>query len=147
MAFFFKYSPKRQRYLEESITEYNTELRELGRKEIHKSKIKTMCQTRWVEKHTSMEDLDVLYSAFIQCFDLIVSNNDHIWDGKTITEANGLLSNITSPGFIAAFKVNLHIFGIKTVKTILSELRKDPEKEFKPIIYMKQWSQWLIHLD
>ena len=87
----------------------------------------------------------MLYPALIQCFDLIVSNNDHIWDGKT-----GLLSNITSPGFIAAFKVNLHIFGytkplsillqgsaidirrayqeIKTVKTILSELRKDPEK-------------------
>ena len=46
IGLFFKYSPKRQRYLEESITEYNKELKELGRKEIHKTKIKTMCQTR-----------------------------------------------------------------------------------------------------
>ena len=60
-----------------------------------------------------------------------------------------------SPSFIAAFKVNLHVFGytkplsillqgstmdilttyqeIKTVKIILAELRRDTEKEFNPI--------------
>ena len=154
LGIFFRYSPKRQRQLEESISQYNKVLKEQGKKEIHKTKIKTMCQTRWVEKHTSMEDLNMMYPALIQCLDFIV-NNKHTWIGKTIVEANGLLSNIMSPSFIAAFKVNLHVFGftkplrillqgstmdiltayqeIKTVKIILAELRRDTEKEFNPI--------------
>ena len=83
LGIFFRYSPKRQRQLEESIIQYNQVLKEQSKKEIHKTKIKTMCQTRWVEKHTSMEDLNMLYPALIQCLDFIV-NNKHNWVGKTI---------------------------------------------------------------
>ena len=88
-------------------------------------------------------------------FNHIAYNRNHIWDGKNITEANELLSNITSPGFIAAFQVNLYIFGytkplsillqgstidlccafkeINIVKLILLEIRNDSEQEFKRI--------------
>ena len=155
LSIFFKYSPKLQWQLEESIIQFSQVLKEQGKKEIHKTKLKTMCQTRWVEKHTLMEDLNVLYPALVQCLEFIVNNNQHTRDGNAIVEANGLLSNLMSPSLIAAFQVNLRVFvytkplsillqgsamdilntyqEIKTVQIILAELRRDAEKELNPI--------------
>ena len=87
--------------------------------------------------------------------DETAKNTDMVWDGSTISEAQGLLHKISSAGFIAAFKVNHHMFGytkplsillqgstmdvitayndIHTVKKILLDMRKDPGKEFKPV--------------
>ena len=42
-----------------------------------------------------------------------------VWDGNTISEAQGLLHKISSPGFIAAFKVNHHMFGYTKQLSIL----------------------------
>ena len=54
VGIFFKYSPKRQR-LEKSINEYNESLDPAeSTTPITKTKLKIMCQTRWVERHTSM---------------------------------------------------------------------------------------------
>ena len=156
LGLFFKYSPKRQRLLEKSIDTYNdSQASTGGTSPIKKTKLKTMCQTRWVEKHTSMQDFDCMYPAICECLDEIAKNINMVWDGKTITEAQGLLHNISSPSFIAAFKVNHHMFGytkplscllqgstldviaaysdIHTVKKILLDIRKEPEKEFKQI--------------
>ena len=82
VGLFFKYSPKCQRQLEKSIDEYNTTLKDADetRLAIKKTKLKTMCQTRWVERHSSMEDFDDMYTA---CLEDIASNNDSTWDGKT----------------------------------------------------------------
>ena len=49
LGIFFKYSPKCQRKLEQSITETATES--------IKKKIKPLCETRWVERHTAFTDL------------------------------------------------------------------------------------------
>lgn len=154
VGLFFKYSPKRQRKFEQSIDTYNESLVSGGRA-ITKTKLKTMCQTRWIERHTSMQDFDSMYPPLLTCFDEIANNTEGIWDGKTITEAQGLLHSISTPAFIAAFKVNLHMFGytkplscllqgstidvisayqeIYTVKTILKGIRADPTKEFQSI--------------
>ena len=154
VGLFFKYSPKCQRQLEKSIDEYNTTLKDADetRLAVKKTKLKTMCQTRWVERHSSMEDFDDMYTA---CLEDIASNNDSTWDGKTVSEAHGLLHLISTPGFIAAFRVNYHMFGytkglssllqgstmdvltayneIHLVKKIFITMRKNAEKEFKPI--------------
>ena len=157
VGLFFKYSPKRQRMLEKCIYTHNKSLDSVN-SAITKIKLKTMCQTSWVERHTSMQDFDSMYSPLLICFDEISKNVDKIWDGKTITEAQGLLHNISSPAFIAAFEVNLHMFGytkplscllqgstidvinaykeIHTIKTILSDIRKDPSKKFKTILLL-----------
>ena len=122
---------------------------------IHKNKLKTMCQTRWVERHTSMKDFDTMYCPLIECLDAIANNDGGHWGAKTITETNGLLFNITTPSFIAAFKTNLYFFGytkhmsinlqgstmdvisayrdIKATKIVIHDIRSDPEKEFKPV--------------
>ena len=107
----------------------------------------------------------MLYPALIQCLDFIV-NNKHTWVGKTIVEANGFLSNIMSPSFIAAFKVNLHVFGytkplsillqgstmdiltayqeIKTVKLYWLSFEEIQRRSLTQ--FMQEWSQWLMQL-
>ena len=118
---FFKYSPKQQRQLEKSINEYNESLDPAdGISPIKKTKLKTMCQTRWVERHTSMQDFDCMYSALYVCLHDIARNTDMVWDGSTISEAQGLLHNLFSAGFIAAFNVNHHMFGYTKPLSILS---------------------------
>ena len=39
-----------------------------------KQKIKPLCETRWVERHTAFEDLDVLYLYIILCLEIISKN-------------------------------------------------------------------------
>ena len=67
VGFFFKYSPKRQRMLEKCIDTYNKSLDSVYGA-VTKTKLKTMCQTRWVEHHTSMQDFDSMYSPLLICF-------------------------------------------------------------------------------
>ena len=98
---------------------------------------------------------DTMYCPLIECLDAIANNDGGHWGAKTITEANGLLFNITTPSFIAAFKTNLYFFGytkhmsinlqgstmdvisayrdIKATKIVIHDIRSDPEKEFKPV--------------
>ena len=54
---FSKYSPKRQRKLEQSITEIATESL--------KNKVKPLCETCWVERHTAFTDLSQLYESIL----------------------------------------------------------------------------------
>ena len=98
VGLFFKYSPKRQRQLEKSIDEYNTTLKDADetRLTVKKTKLETMCQTRWVERHSSMENFD-MYTALCMCLEDIASNNDSAWDGKTVSEVQGLLHLISTP--------------------------------------------------
>ena len=93
---FFKYSPKRSRELESSITSLN---------EGRPNNIK-------VERHTSLEEFDEIYEALLICLEDISSKKLHSsWDKKTVIEASGLLTNITKPAFIAAFQCALFFFG------------------------------------
>ena len=63
-----KYSAKRQRKLEQSIIEIATESL--------KKKVKPMCKTRWVERHTAFTDLSQLYESVLHCLESISLNND-----------------------------------------------------------------------
>ena len=57
LGIFFKYSSKRERKLEQSITEIATESL--------KKKVKPLCETRWVERHTAFTDLSQLYESIL----------------------------------------------------------------------------------
>ena len=65
---FFKYFPKRQRKLEQFITKIATESL--------KKKVKPLCETRWVEKHTVFTDLSQLCKSIVLCLKAILLNND-----------------------------------------------------------------------
>ena len=53
VGIFFKYSPKRQQKLKQSITEVATES--------FKKKVKPLCETRWGGRHMVFTDLSQLY--------------------------------------------------------------------------------------
>ena len=84
LGIFFKHSPKRQRKLEQSITEIATKSL--------KKKVKPVCETRWVERHTAFTDLSQLYESILNCLEAISLNNDlnNRFDPHSVTEAPGL---------------------------------------------------------
>ena len=108
LGIFFKYSPKRSRRLEQAIEEVNESRPAPNR--IKKNKFGMFCETRWVEKHTTLHDFDAMYEPLLVCLDAIGSLESG-WDSKAVGEAYGLLKRITDSTFIACFQTVLHFFG------------------------------------
>mgnify|MGYP000751363744 FL=1 len=107
IGIFFKYSPKRSRRLEAVIDSWNMVHPDETKK---KKKMKLFCQTRWVEKHTTLIEFDELYECILECLDNI-SMRETDWDTKTSGEAYGLMKKITDSVFIVAFNTVIHFFG------------------------------------
>jgi len=111
LGLFFKNSPKRSRRLEQSISEYNST--RTKPEQITKSKFHVFCETRWVEKLTTLRDFSTMYSPILDCLEAI-SQVERNWDTKTISDAHGLLTKITESTFIVCFQTVLHMFGYVT---------------------------------
>ncbi|XP_078585777.1 52 kDa repressor of the inhibitor of the protein kinase-like [Branchiostoma floridae x Branchiostoma japonicum] len=109
LGIFFKYSPKRQRELEKTIKTVDEEREAAGLTALTKKKMKPMCETRWVEKHTCLEDFLELHEPLLDCLESIASEAG--WDAKARTEAGGLLSQLNKPAFLCAFRSTLFVFG------------------------------------
>jgi hypothetical protein len=141
LGLFFRNSPKRQRQLEHHL------------KESTKSKIKPLCETRWVEKHKCIDDFLAMYTEIFDCLETISVQPE--WDAKTQTDAGALLFQITSSSFLCALLSVHHLFGYtkslcvllqgaetdiiaayEAVQLILSQLRdvrENAEKKFQSI--------------
>ena len=141
LGIFFHYSPKRSRQLEAAVNEINQQRDDAG----HVSKV-IFCETRWVEKHNTIQDLSVMYEQLLVCLEAIGSLEPG-WDSKSVTEAYGLLKRITDSQFIACLQAVLHFFGytkglstklqgsaldvvegygmVELLKTVLSNSRRD----------------------
>ena len=105
LGILFKYSPKRQRKLEQSITEIATESL--------KKKVKPLCKTRWVERHAEFTDLSQLYESILNCLEAISLNNDlnNRFDPNSMTEASGLRKQLRSSSFIVCFQTCKCLYG------------------------------------
>ena len=68
-------------------------------------KIKPLCETHWVERHTDFDDLNQLYKPLLNSLELIQSSSDsnNRFDAKSTTEAAGLLKQLQSLSFIISF--------------------------------------------
>ena len=155
VGIFFKYSPKRQRRLEQAVMEVNAKRSEEGLSALSSFKAKLMCETRWVERHTVLAEFAQMYEPTVVCLEAIGSNSDGIWNSKSMTEANGLLRSICSDQFIAAFQTNLYSSGyskalscllqgstqdiltaykeVEVVKDVLKGVRQNATKEFEEV--------------
>jgi hypothetical protein len=158
VALFFKYSPKRQRLLESCIETVNCERIASGKPKISNQKVKLLCETRWVERHTSLDEFEDTYEAVLECMTRICDplSRKASWDSKTLSEARGLLTSISTPGFLCAFACNRYLFGytkslslllqgshqdvvtayeeIGIVVSELKEIRENAEAEFKQTV-------------
>ena len=144
--------PKRSRWFENVGADINQN-RPLDQK-IKKEKIKPLCETRWIERHTSIENFSQLYEPICITLKDIAANHQS-WDAKSMTESSVHLNTITSPGFIVAFMVNKYIMGftkslsivfqgsmqdilvayeeVNLVKEQLESVREDEEDTFDQI--------------
>lgn len=106
LGIYFIKSPKRQghfeRELEKAVPEQFATM---------KKKIKPLCETRWVERHTAFEDLQGLYQYLVPFLQKLSENADRIWDPKSVTEASGLHRQLTESKFFISFQVCRHLFG------------------------------------
>ena len=87
LGLFFKFSPKRQRLLEKFIEDMtNVDV------SFAKDKVKPLCETRRVERHTAFNDLASLYDTVLLCLEKIFVNTvpDTKFDPHSPTEASGL---------------------------------------------------------
>ena len=109
----FTYSPKKQMLLEECVESFNRGVVEDGTKAIYLRKVKLLCDTRWIERHTSIFDFCTLFGVIIYCLEIITQNDDESrkWDRKSITEAGGLLHIICSSSFLVALNFAQFLFG------------------------------------
>ena len=153
VGIFFKYSPKRQRRLEEAVKDVNARRNDEGHPPLSSFKAKMMCETRWVERHTVLAEFAEMYEPTVVCLEAIGSNSDGTWNSKSLTDANGLLRSICSDQFIAAFQTNLYFSGytkalscllqgstqdiltaykeVEIVKKVLKGIRQNAEREFE----------------
>ena len=139
LGIFFKYSPKRQRHLETSVDELNSKKAAANESLIPKLKLKLLCETRWVECHTALNDFNLLYEAVVYTLESISINIDKKWDAKSVTEANSLLHAITSDSFIVAFQTNLYFFGYtKGLSVLLQGSHLDILTAFEEVASVKQ---------
>ena len=92
LGVFFKYSPKRQRAVEDAVVTINEQRHANNEALIAPTKFKMLCDTRWVERHTAFETFHELYEALLYCLDDIGRNGERNWDAESISKASGLLT-------------------------------------------------------
>ena len=102
---FFDNSPKRQKFFEVIIHAFSPENK--------KKKLKSLCKTRWIERHSTFETIFDLYEYIVITLNEICepTNDDRFyqnnetwdWDAKTKTMANGLRHIMSNFGHIVNF--------------------------------------------
>ena len=145
LGIYFVKSPKRQGHFE---TDVNSRFQE---KEFNtmKKKIKPLCETRWVERHSAFEDLEGLYKFIVPFLEKVSANEDRIWDPKSVTEDSGLLrqilcgiSSVQTPVWlhqglvIATASTNMEIaraYEVTVIKDEFQSIQENAEDEFKPL--------------
>ena len=75
-----------------------------------KIKFHVFCETRWVEKHTTVQDSNQMFEPVLECLKAI-GGLETVWQTEAVTDADGLLMKITESNFIMCFQTVLHMFG------------------------------------
>ena len=94
---------------------------------IQLKKLKGLCKTRWVERHTFYETFYSLYPNVCLCLEETLhpsqENARWNWDRETLVKAQGLLSTLTTFQHIISFVIANNT--LHTVKSIAAKLQKN----------------------
>ena len=113
-----KYSPECQCKLEACEDKVNEDQSSVRKAEVPRRKFKPLCETRWVEHHTALEDFCYLYEPNSNCMEQMcypVTDEDKQWpiDTKTKIETAGLLKDIQLSEFVEFFYTSHYFFAYK----------------------------------
>lgn len=122
---FFDNSPKRQAFL-------NIVIDALEQGETKKRRLKNLCKTRWIERHSTFETIHDLYQYIVITLDEICDPSDDdrfkcpeeetwAWDAKTRTMANGLRHTMRSFAHIVSFVCSMVM--LEPMRPIVSALQ------------------------
>ena len=100
---FFAYSPKRQLCLEKWVEEILE-----GEK---RRKIKSVCKTRWVERHQAFEVFLDLYQPLVCCLEEMKDSSASEWNNDTKKDAQSYFLALTRFPFLSALVVTKEILG------------------------------------
>ena len=123
----FHNSPKKQRFFELVLDVYISEP--------HVKKNKSLCKTRWVERHDCLERFYNLYGYIIACLDTMtnptgypnlqkagVPHDDWCWDTPTRIKTEGPKQSLATSKNILSLIVLLH--GLDPLKGVCIKLQK-----------------------
>ena len=128
---FFKYSAKKQHHFETAVQEVNQERKKADLPQIGKSKVKTPCDTRWVERHTALEDFVNQYDAIVTCEAIV--QQPVKWDSKSLSEANGLLTKLHQHSF---WSHCTQIYISQLISKLSAPCYKEPSRTYKQLTNM-----------
>ena len=121
---FFKGSLKKQKRLEHSAGNINQDRKKQGDAIIRTNQILAIFSPDWLEKNTLFEDFMDVYEALLDCFEAFLREKN--WDAQTVTNAEHLLQQITSPGYIVSFQVCRQFSGyLKSLSVLLKGSSQD----------------------
>ena len=127
VADFFKYSPKRQAFLEKKICEQGQD------QAPKRTKLLGLCKSRWIQRHDALENFDQLFATLIVVFEDIKDSSTG-WNRETVTDATTLLHCISKFEFVMAFTAMFKVMSIVkglSVKLQLSSI--DISKAYKDV--------------
>ena len=134
LGLFFKYSPKRTRLLESIIDEENKKSKR--KKKIPVQTVKVFCESRWIQRHVVLEEVQLLYEPILQTLETITSEKG--WEHKTEDSANDLLKNIMESTFLVALNVCSYTLGFtKQLSSMLQGTAIDVIEAYKQIELVK----------
>ena len=106
------------------------------KKKIPVQKVKVFCETRWIQRHVVLEEVQLLYEPILQTLETITLEKG--WDRKTIDLANGLLKNIMESTFLVALNVCSYTLGFtKQLSSMLQGTAMDVIEAYKQIKLVK----------
>jgi hypothetical protein len=99
--------------------------------ETTQKRLKPLCKTRWVERHTAFEVFRELFEVVIQALDAIshpeqydLTKQDWSWDAETLTHANGLLARLATADFLVGFSAARVVLGVIRPVTVKLQQRE-----------------------
>ena len=129
---FFDNSPKHQLALEKWITEVLPDSEK-------RRKLKSVCKTRWVERHEAFEVFFDLFLPLVCCLEEIKDANCNEWNQDTRTDAQSHFLALTRFPFIFALTVTKEVLGYTKALSVKLQARYvDVVKAFTEISMVKR---------
>lgn len=100
--------------------------------------INTLCETRWIERNTTVQNIAHAYEALTECLTNIILGKNG-WDAKSITKPNGLLSSLCSSKWIVTMHVYFKFSGyLESLSGLLHGSKQDKTSAYQKVYIVIQ---------
>ena len=128
---FFAFSPKRQLCLEKWVEQILEGER--------RRKIKSVCKTRWVERHQAFEVFLDLYQPLVCCLEEMKDSTQSEWNNETRKDAHSFFLALTRFPFLISLVVTKEVLGYTKALSIKLQGRYvDVVRAFRDVSFVQE---------